>query len=327
MTSKENEKEKEYRGVVLTNENTVVGVDESGVYFEFDFPKTFKKNIDGKWLDLPIEQKKITSSMFPKLLGSSSFDSVGKSILEFFKMTDEKPFDDYYTVRGDVGEHFAKEYLEANYDRANFGYEVLHFNQKMFNYDQFPKNKRFGGVIDLGIRQWVKGQEDKTLVRRIGEVKSKAIETNKWKSFKTPYENIVEENNAPPINDTEVLQGRFLGYMGVVDKILMIYVFFPSWFEQRVREIIAYSKALTNELPSKETVLNDTGLTLKDCVVKVIQYDVGKEELEQQMEHAYELVFGCLKRKRIPQHLFSEEERVYLNNIVVNRKNREYVPF
>ena len=103
------------------------------------------------------------------------------------------------------------------------------------------------------------------------------------------------------------------------DKMPMSTVFFPSWFEQR-REIITYSKALTNELPSKETVLKETGLTLKDCVVKVIQYDVGKEELEQQMEHAYELVFGCLKRKRIPQHLFSEEERVYLNNIVVNRK-------
>ena len=325
--SKENEKEKEYRGVVLTNENTVVSVDESGVYFEFDFPKTFKKNIDGKWVDLPIEQKKITSSMFPKLVGASSFDSVGKSILEFFKMTDEKPFDDYYTVRGDVGEHFAKEYLEANYDRANFGYEVLHFNQKMFNYDQFPKNERFGGVIDLGIRQWVKGQKDKTLVRRIGEVKSKAIETKKWKSFKTPYETIVEENNAPPMNDTEVLQGRFLGYMGVVDKILMVYVFFPLSFEERVREIIAYSKALTKQLPTKETVLKETGLTLKDCVVKVIQYDVKQDELEKQMEEAYELVFGCLKSKRIPQHLFSEEERVYLNNIVVNRKNREYEPF
>ena len=43
MTVKKTRKKKRIWGVVLTDENTVVGVDESGVYFEFDFPKTFKK--------------------------------------------------------------------------------------------------------------------------------------------------------------------------------------------------------------------------------------------------------------------------------------------
>lgn len=316
--------EKKYRGVVLSDERNLIRQEVGSGNYVFRFPYTFNKKIDGKWTGVGIENKKVTSSQFPKLIGKDMWSSVGGGILSFFKMTKET-FDDYYTVRGAIAEMFVKQHLEAEFEKYGFGYEVLGFTQEMFDYDQFPKNEHFGGVLDIGIRQWDKNNETETVVRKTVEVKSKTLKRNSPKSkWDTEYESIVIKNQKPSDDNVEVLQGKFLGVMSSVEKILMAWVFFPEDIESGLRTFVTIFKADNNRLPTVDEVLKNKDIGINDVVIKLVQYDVDRRETLGQMYNSLKLIHNTLKNGYIPKDLFTDDEQQYLNDVLLRREEAKY---
>ncbi len=160
----------------------------------------------------PLNKKKMSSTWFPQLLGEGGFNPKGDKLLSFWGMTQAEPFDDYYTVRGEVAERELVKVLQKK------GYKVKRYSAKEYDYDYFKHDpesteklnslyKYFSGLPDI-VYTNEKGEEF------LLEVKSKEHDK---------MEKIIA--NLP---DYEILQGEQLALLYGLDTVGMTWVFFKD---------------------------------------------------------------------------------------------------
>lgn len=97
-------------------------------------------------LDEYFKPKKITATSFYGLLGGNKFKPKGDFLLSILGLYKE-PFDPFYTKRGEIAEKWLNKYLQ------NKGYSTKTWDKYEINFDNFPKNKELGGMIDIAITQ------------------------------------------------------------------------------------------------------------------------------------------------------------------------------
>ena len=269
-------------------EGTVVEFDEDTLTYHF--PQIVNCN-----------HKKISSRDFPSILGKNQYESIGKTILSLCKREQYEPINPYYTVRGDVGERLVFDYLRANYDVA-----LMSWNKKDINYDNFPKNPMFGGMIDIAITSPKE-------YRAVVEVKSKSMKDKK----KIEDENGVIE---------EVMQGKYLAHLAhstknPVNNAIMVYIFFTVEQEDKL-------KALVEKLPdpndyNQNDIIRELGWRFEDMEIVVLNFEVNHEELEEQMKTAWNNLKRAVSNGNISKVLFNNKDTVYLDTILLNGGKKE----
>ena len=152
------------------------------------------------------KNKKITATSFYGLLGENKFKPKGDYLLSVLGILKE-PFDPFYSKRGEIAEKVLNEWLQSK------GYTTKTWNKFEINFDNFPKNKEFGGMIDIAIT---------SPIRCLVECKSKNLkDESKIKMFP---------------NQEQEHQALFYGYMSKCDNIKIIYVFFTDEQEQAIQD-------------------------------------------------------------------------------------------
>lgn len=238
--------------------------------------------------------KKITSRIFPCLLRKNKYQSIGQTILERYNLTRKEIIDPFYIVRGEIAETLAFEYLKSK------GYTDLKtFDKDKYDYDNFPNNRKFGGLIDIAI---VSPDEDRAVV----EVKSKSLS-----QFKK-----IEESKG---EKAEILQGLLLTELSPrVNKCKMIYVFFTEVRENIIRDSISRDFADgydINEKVMATKIINKNNWTHKH--VRILEFDYyTNEQLKKDMDKTYSILHEFSKTKRLPETYFRKEQREYLNDYI-----------
>lgn len=284
-------------------------------------------------------RKKIPSRSFAALLGLDGWNSVGKQLLELLNLLekDSKPFNTYYTLRGDVAETYVSQLLEEQFKRQfpDKDIEIILFNEKNFPYkDQFnydPKtkkgNKAFSGRMDVAIK--VREKDGRLFRAYIIEVKSKTHTTyedvilidEKGKEFtqkqfkKSDYETIAIEKEYPK---TELYQGIFLATLGTLDKIDMIWVFFTDEQEEEMEKYVDWY--MEQEVPRK---LPKLSFTYKDLVYHPYGHRFNVFEIKEKMTNIWRLLNSCFNDKRIPISLFSKRDLKTIDRHIAERKREE----
>ena len=95
--------------------------------------------------------KKVTSRAFSCLLGDNHFESVGKTILERFKLTEYIAIDEYWGVRGDMAELLVLDFLKEMYAKQGIELDLRTWTKEEVSYDNFSRNPKFGGLLDIAI--------------------------------------------------------------------------------------------------------------------------------------------------------------------------------
>lgn len=268
---------------------------QPGIKVEYD-----KENEVFKFLNHYIDKhKKLTSRAFPNILGENRWESIGKTILERYKMIQKDQIDKYYTVRGELAEMIVKDYLKGFYkEKLKVDLELVTWDKFKISFDNFPKNPKFGGMLDIAIKSPEK-------FRAVVEVKSKSLKD-------------LEKITASKGNTEEVRQGLFLSYLSLVDKCLMVYVFFTPQQEQTIKEYIANQKAIGYKVDEKifsKEIIKNNKWTYKNFTIKPFRYSVGDYKMKEDTEKAYGILTKFKTAESIGARYFSDTEQGYLKNL------------
>lgn len=152
-----------------------------------------------------IKHKKITATKLNALIGGSKFSKPGDKVLEMMGLYSEE-IDPFYGKRGAIAEKIVNYYLKKK------GKTTKTWDPQSINYDNFPKNPYFGGMIDIAVV---------APERCVVECKSKNIK-DFAKTQKFP-------------NEDYEMQETYYQYLSKCDKGLLIYVFFTDEQEERIR--------------------------------------------------------------------------------------------
>lgn len=245
--------------------------------------------------------KKITSRRYPELLNKNPFTSVGKSLLDMFYQVESEEFDDWYTLRGAVGEHLAELHIIEKFKADGKAIKTIHFSPQQFEgYDQFPKNEFLGGVIDIAIAE----PKDE---RAIVECKSKGIK------------DLEKIENEQPIE--EVLQGELLCMLAKCTQYYMAYVFFTKEQEDKIKKladaIISSGDTISNAVYTKlPKILEKLKIGLKDVEIRVYKYFLNEEVAISRVNEVVKKVVNFQKTKQISANDFKMAECRYLENII-----------
>lgn len=147
------------------------------------------------------KKKKITGHSFVQLLGYDNFTPIGDCLLSMHGIYTEK-IDEKWLKRGD----FAEKVIQLVYKRDK--HEIVVYDKKQINYDNFQNYEYFGGIIDIPTEN------------RLVEVKSKSIKD---------YDYIIKN-----IPKAEIYQALYYGYLKGYNSITMEYVFFDKQTENEV---------------------------------------------------------------------------------------------
>lgn len=314
----------------LKDESVLVGyVDRNqneNNLFRFDMTKTYAKQVGGKWTyDNPINEKKITSTVTPNLMGKGRYNTIGGSVLSFLKMTEDEPFNKYYGVRGEIAELLVLEHFRNNLEKAKMSgnlhkYELVRYTQSMFdNYDQFPLSKEFGGVIDLYLKTWKTDKPNK-FIKAVIEVKGKSQdkETKDNRIETHPeYQSIYLDKGEA--NADELLQGRHLATMNHCSITYMAYVFFPLHIENQIKD---YMKKYGENI-NGVTVIKGLNLSLNDVHIRVIPHKTNEEEMLKEMKKVRKLVDYVIEQQALPLKFFNEWELKYLFGVLEKRNSEQ----
>jgi hypothetical protein len=257
--------------------------------YEFDFSQSKKVG-------------KITSRLFPILLGKNGFNGIGYGILDRVGFLEREEIDPYYTVRGAVGEYMVNLFIIDSYKKRGIDIVTKQFSSMIsydggrtfYGNDLFKKNERFGGVVDIGI-----SSPDE--YRATIEVKSKSMKD---------LEYIITKNYVP---EEEILQGLQLAYLSNSMKLLMVYIFFTPKQEENLKLLVPTIKNVNN-FDIKELV-DGLRWELKDFTIKPIPYKVDRQQVEKDMEQAYTTLHTTVESGVIPREYFREKEITYLNDM------------
>ena len=155
-----------------------------------------------------IKNKKITGTNIYTLMGKNKWTKKGDGLLARFGLYKEY-FDPFYTKRGDIAEKVLNKELQK------YGYAIKTWNKYEIHFDNFPNDKKYGGMLDIAIIE---------PYRCVVECKSKNIskldEVKKFRNF--DYET----------------QATFYGYMAKCEKVKLIYVFFTDEQEDKIKKDI-----------------------------------------------------------------------------------------
>jgi hypothetical protein len=237
------------------------------------------------------KHKKISSRAFPSILGENKFESIGKTILSLCRMEQYEPINPYYTIRGDIGERLVYDYLKANYD-----VELMIWNKKDVNYDNFPKNLRFGALIDIAITAPKE-------YRAVVEVKSKSLKDK---------QKIEEEGGLIE----EVMQGKFIGHLSKVDNAIMVYIFLTPEQEEALKNIVENMENPNDY--NQNDIIRELGWTFSDMEIVVMNFEINHDYIEDKMNVAWENLKRAVKSGNISKVLFSNQDTQYLDNLVLN---------
>lgn len=150
--------------------------------------------------------KKITATNMTALLGTNKFRKQGDAMLMMLNLYKEQ-IDPFYTARGEWAERILRKKYELE------GHTVKYWDKFEINFDNFPKNKEFGGMIDMCFT---------APTRELVECKSKNISK------------LAETKKYP--NDDYEHQAKFYGYFSKCKDVNLTYVFFTDEQEQKIRD-------------------------------------------------------------------------------------------
>ena len=246
------------------------------------------------------KRKKITSRLYPDLLGKNQYTSIGHSILERFSLLEKEEIDPFYSVRGELAERLALRYIKDLYKKIyNMNIECRTWDKDEVKYDNFRHLQNYGGLIDIAITS---PEEHIAVV----EVKSKNMD--KFKSIERSQGNI-----------EEVMQGEYLAYLSAVDKYIMIYAFFSNDQEKMIHAFISKDCASGYEI--EEKIIATKLLQQYDWLYKSIKFQyftntVDKAKMKTELEECKQKLDAFEESGVISETLFDKEERMYLDKLI-----------
>jgi len=249
--------------------------------YEFDFSKAKKIG-------------KVMSRMFPILLGKNIFNGIGYGVLDRVGFLEKEDIPPYYTVRGAVGEYLVNLFIIETYKKKSVDIVTKCFTPAMVNYDMFPKNDKFGGIVDIGI-------SSPTDYRAVVEVKSKSLKD---------YDKIAVKKEP---NEEEVLQGKQLAFLSSVPKLLMAFIFFNENQESNLKALVPTIKDVYNF--DVKTLVEGLRWSAKDFQIAILPYKIDREQIANEMEKSYETLHRIVKLGSISKMHFNADERQYLNDL------------
>lgn len=153
-----------------------------------------------------LNPKKITGTTFGTLLGVNEYSKKGDGVLQNLGLYKSK-VDPFFTKRGDIAEKIVA------YKMKNKGLEIKTWDKEEIKFDNFPKNKQFGGMIDIAIT---------SPYRCVVECKSKNISK-------------LEDVKKNPNLNYEA-QAKFYSYHSKCPLTKLVYVFFTDEQEKAIKE-------------------------------------------------------------------------------------------
>ena len=242
------------------------------------------------------KMKKVTSRAFSCLLGDNHFESIGKTILERFKLTERQDIDEYWGVRGDMAELLALDFLETTYKQKGIELDLRTWTKEEVNYDNFGTNKKFGGLLDIAIA-------NPKEYRAVIEVKSKSMKD-------------VGKITKSRGNIEEVLQGKFLTYLSNVSKCLMIYVFFTPEQEQTIKDYVKENDQTYPGMNFAKMLIAKMDLTPSNMKILVFKHTIdSKADFTADMNKAYNRLLEFQKTKTIKSNLFGANDLSLLKSL------------
>lgn len=148
--------------------------------------------------------KKITGTNVAELAGMNKFKPRGDMVLSMLGIVSE-PFDDFYTKRGAIAEDLALKTLRKR------NLPCVIYNKKSVNYDNFPENRFFGGLIDIEI----------PVLRTLYEIKSKNIKD---------YDKIEKFGDS-----CQEEQAMHYGWLRHYEKVHIMWIFFTDEIEAKIK--------------------------------------------------------------------------------------------
>ena len=240
--------------------------------------------------------KKVTSRAFSCLLGNNHFESIGKTILERFKLTEYQAIDEYWGVRGDMAELLVEDFLKTNYKKQGIDLVTKTWTKEEVSYDNFGTNKKFGGLLDIAI-------SSPTEHRAVVEVKSKSMKD-------------VDKITKSRGNIEEVLQGKFLTYLSNVEKCLMIYVFFSPGQEEEIKNYVREKNDNKQDYTTRnfaQMLIMKMDLTPSNMKILVFKHTIDSHpEFTADMNKAYDTLLEFQKTKTIKSSSFGANDLTYL---------------
>lgn len=208
-------------------------------------------------------KKKITGTTVMSLAGLDKFNKPGDTILSMLGYIYED-IDPFYVDRGALGEKFALRFLSRNH-------KCVIYDKKECNYDNFPENQNFGGLIDIEI------PDEKTLY----EIKTKNVKD---------YDKIVQ-------NGDKLQEGQAMhyGWLRGYETVHIMWIFFDDVAEAEIKEKKPLSTLRNLKMFEKELILDYN--YLDEIHNKALDYynrvlitgiipveDINKENLEKALK-------------------------------------------
>lgn len=256
----------------------------------------------------------ISSHTLVDLVGLNKYSSVGKTLLTMFGLVEKNTIPLYQTIKGQIVEEFATQYLNELYGGR---YNIESFVLEQFkNFNQFQDQLPFSGALDKLIHG-----DTKLPV----EIKSKEMRE---------YENIALKKNYPK---DQIVQGANQAYMYGAEKFMMLYGFLKPEISQILKDLtepyLVKKKvfdALGNEkeIEVEETLwswgkdysqaIKDLELRYEDIVFhhEVMEYD--SRIIKAYREKAQKIYDNFYMERKIDRSLFNKEE---LLDIIAQIKN------
>ena len=282
--------------------------------------KKFSFTVDGEWQNETVEYEmknnkvivnasgfkrpNISSHVLVNLCGLNRFASVGATLLGTFGLLEKKEIPLYQSIKGNIVEEFANQYLEEIYGGR---YDIESFTLSQFkNYNQFPDAKPFSGALDKLIH-------GKTKIPV--EIKAKEMKDHR---------KIAINGNYPK---DQVVQGANQAYMYGADNFMMLYGFLSPEISNMLKDVCKkFTTTVTekNILGIEETktveetcwiwgenyaqAIEDLGLRYEDITFHHKIMDFDPRIIKAYRKKAQELYDDFYKTRTIDRWQFKKEE-------------------
>lgn len=190
--------------------------------------------------------KKITGTNIADLAGLNKFKPRGDAVLSIMGVVKE-PFDKFYTKRGEIAEQLALLTLQKR------GYNCVVYEKKSVEYDNFPENPYFGGLIDIEIPS----------LNTLYEIKSKSIKD---------YEKISKYGDS-----VQEEQAMHYGWLRKYKQVHIMWIFFDEQSEYEIlnnrplstyRNLKMFEKTLDIDFDYQTKIHHEALHYYIDCLAK-----------------------------------------------------------
>lgn len=244
-----------------------------------------------------LRHKKLSSTNYPTLLEDTKFQKKGDKLLEYFRLIQGEPFNNFYSLRGYVAEKLIQDMLKSK------GYlvETFELGEDITRYKESDNAlyKYFRGLPDI-----IYTKQDGE--RHLLEIKSKSLSKKQY----------VVDN--PP--ETEIRQGKMLALLEDLDNVTMTYVMFGDDIERKMKLAVEECNPYSNECAYEKFMLLEPNLKLnQNFELHTKNYDVDRDEVLKEMKVAYKYsemfrqtltVFMKDLSKEVRQQLFELEREL-----------------